>query len=229
VEGRYALGVIRALSKMNKTTASEQDEAGGVIRAAGVFNLNNTNASVYSYNGVYNRMTIESTEGYNVNLLELCLGEDYDKSYDNRNDLFFKFAKYTETPEEGEDELEAEDASGKSLFSLSDKEKLIPKHTPNLKASDMIGRVKLTEEEKEDIMNSADYLLDINGCQVQLNRRLHSIAGASGDVYVEAYKAPDTVLKNGEIIELADIRISYGVTCNAKFVGEVERIFRIII
>ena len=228
-EGRYTLGVIRALSKMNRTTASEQDEAGGVIRAAGVFNLNNSNKSVYSYNGVYNSMTVTSSEGYDVNLLEMCLGDDYDKSYDNRNDLFFKFAKYTETPEEGEDEIEAEDASGKSLFSLSDKDKLIPKHTPNLKVSDMIGRVKLTDKQKEEVANSADYLLDINGVTVQLNRRLHSIVGASGDVYIEAYKAPDTVLKNGDVIQLADIRISYGVNINAKYMGEVERIFRIII
>ena len=58
---------------------------------------------------------------------------------------------------------------------------------------------------------------------------MHSIAGASGDVYIELYKAPTTVLKNGEEIELADVRISYEVNVNAKFGAEVERVFRVIL
>ena len=228
VEGRYALGVIRALTKMNKTTASEQDEAGGVIRAAGVFNLNNTNSSVYSYNGVYNKMTVTSKEGYDVNLLELALGDDYDKSLDGREDLFFKFAKYTETDEDEEEE-EVETVKDKYLYSVPKKDKLIPKKTPNLMMSDLIDRIKLTEDMIEDISTSADYMLNIGGHTVQLNRRMHSIAGASGDVYIELYKAPTTVLKNGEEIELADVRISYEVNVNAKFGAEVERVFRVIL
>ena len=162
---------------MNKTTASEQDEAGGVLRAAGVFNLNNTNESIYSYNGVYNKMTVHSKEGYRVNLLEIALGENYDKSLDGRNDLFFKFAKYSDK-EEGDDideEEGIETAGEKYLYSVPNKEKLIPKKTPNLRVSDMIGRIKLDDKMKEDVSMSADYMLNIEGYTVQLNRRLHSI------------------------------------------------------
>ena len=228
IDGRYTLGVIRALTKMNKTTASEQDEAGGVIRASGVFNLNNTNESIYSYNGVYNKMTVSSREGYDVNLLEMALGSNYDKSLDGRNDLFFKFGKFTEIEEEDAEET-IEDTKGDTyLFSVPNKEKLIPKVTPTLEANNLIHRIKLTDGVKDEIANSSDYTLNVGGVKVQLNRRLHSIAGASNDVYVEVYKVPNTVLKNGEEIELADVRISYGVNINAKFEGNVERVFRII-
>lgn len=229
VDGRYTLGVIRALTKMNKTTASEQDEAGGVIRASGVFNLNNTNESIYSYNGVYNKMTVTSREGYDVNLLEMALGESYDKSLDGRNDLFFKFGKFTEV-EEDETEETIEDTKGiKHLFSVPNKEKLIPKVTPILLEENLHGRIKLAEDVADAIANSADYTIDVNGIKVQLNRRLHSIAGASDDIYVSVYKVPNTVLKNGEEIGLADVKISYGVNINAKYNAEVERVFRIII
>ena len=229
VDGRYTLGVIRALTKLNKTTASEQDEAGGVIRASGVFNLNNTNESIYSYNGVYNKMTVTSREGYDVNLLEMALGESYDKSLDGRNDLFFKFGKFTEV-EEDETEETIEDTKGiKHLFSVPNKEKLIPKVTPTLLEENLHGRIKLSEDVADAIANSADYTIDVNGIKVQLNRRLHSIAGASDDVYVSVYKVPNTILKNGEEIGLADVKISYGVNINAKYNAEVERVFRIII